>query len=234
MIKIAVTSILVFFFSFNCFASKKSSGKASPFEFRIHYGIQNSDTKAFDEKMESYSTGVPDTKSPNFTGADTTYQIDEVVVGLRIETFEFSDANYSRQLGISANIEKIDVELSGLRAGFLLGWRPLQTKDFFIGLMTHYMPISIIDYTLTAKNTTTNAVEVDKFEGVTNSSFGAGLETGVYVKDQFKIGLEGGYTVFSARAFTDKSKNEILDTNSNPVTMSFSGPYGKLIVGANF
>lgn len=220
--------------SSSVFAASKSSSKKA-FEFRAHYSLYNtSNNKAFDDEVDTYVQETPDIQLPTGLGIDLTYQIDEIVIGARLELIEFKKSTYGQQAGIGAPIKKIDAELDGGRMGFLLGWRPIQWSKGYIGLMTHILPLSNAELTLDTQNTTTNAKEKLSFKSSGGNSFGAGLEGGVYVQDQFKAGVELGYTSFKSKSVADNTGADLVDGNGDKVNMDFSGPYGKFFVSADF
>jgi hypothetical protein len=230
----------IFLLGLLCFTSSlslaagASSSKNKGVEFRIHYGLTSNSSSSFDDKMETYLKGVPNIKGPQITGADLTYQINEIVLGLRFESFTLTDSTLSQQSGISAPIKQIDTELIGSRGGFLLGWRPVQWSKGYIGLTTHFLQSLGMNYTINTKNTTTNATEKFTYSGSADFGFGGGIEIGALVQDKYKVGIEVGSTTYTSKTFTDSSGAELVNTNGEKASIDFSGLYGKFLIGATF
>lgn len=215
-------------------APRRTISSSNKFEVRALTGYTFGNPHAFNDKMETYVTGVPDIATATISGIDFLYQPTDMVYGLRFETIEFKKSLYANQYGSTATIKYIEASLSGGRVSLLAGWRPIQSSFGYIAFMTHLSKITSMDFSFTAKNTTTNAIDTYKFSGSTDTGYGGSIEFALVADNKFKGGIEVGQTVFISKKFTDSSGTELQDSSGNSISMDFSGLYVRILAAASF
>lgn len=212
-------------------AATSTASSNSRWEGRAHYGAFLTKPNDFNDQMEGFVTGVPDLEAPKISGVDILLKLNSAVLGLRYEVLKYDKAGNGRISGALVNTQ---TNLDGMRVDLLGGWRFYNSTSGYAGILAHYGVMTDVKYKITSTNVGSSTVHEDKFSGKPDSTYGAGIEGGVYLQQKFILGAEVGYTSYLVSKFNDDSDAEVLDKNSKSIKMDLSGGYYKVFIGMTF
>ncbi len=188
-------------------------------DLRFHYGPWSGKPKKFNQSwQEDPAVSHPEISGPNVMGADLILDPPMVpfVLGARYEIFDVKE-NFTAA-GVPGT-SKIEAN----RLSALFGFRFINTKIAYIGLLGHYGLKNELNYTVTS------GIAVEYKEKM-EPSYGVGIEAGTKLLGVM-IGLEAGYTQFKAKSATDPNGDVFTNSAGEIVPLDFSGPYFKALLG---